>query len=426
MTNSTDEKGSTRLAYYWLALLASVSFFNYLDRMVIAVLAEPIKADLELTDTQLGLVSGFAFAVLYSLTGIPLARIADRGSRVSLLAACLGFWSLMTALSGMARNMTELFLARMGVGIGEAGCVPTAHSLIGDYFPPERRAFAIGLFQSGGQIGLTLGLALAGWAGQEFGWRAAVIGCGLLGLPVTLLTLFTMREPRRNRPTPLPTETVISVLKALAGRATFVHLVVGLTIGSFTAFGVTQWLAAFYMRSHGLSLVEVGGYGALAGGLGGIFGAILGGLVLSVARKRDARWEYWGPMAGYTLSAPAFALVFLVPGYGAAFGLQFVGAILLSAATTTALSSLQTPVEPHRRATAIALALLISTLAGLGLGPTVIGAVSDSLAPRLGVDSLRGALLASTVLLLWAAAHFWLAAGASARAGVEGAAGSAP
>ena len=404
MTNSP----STAPAYYGLALLSLVSLFNYLDRMVIAVLVEPIKRDLSLTDTQVGLVSGFAFALLYALAGLPLARIADRRSRVTLVSICLVLWSAVTALTGLARNFVELFLARMAVGVGEAGCVPASHSLIGDLFPPHRRAFAIGVFQAGGVVGLSFGLAAAGWLAQTYGWRSALMVAGLAGVPLALLLYFTMPEPLRTGAVTHsePAENSRQTLSAWCRRPALVHLIIGISIGAFATYGMAQWHSAFYVRSHQLNLAEVGLYGGLAGGGGGILGAISGGLVMTRLRPRDARWELWWPALAYGASAPLFAAAFLYPGTLGAFTFQFASTFVAAAGGSVALSAIQSFAEPHRRATAIAIMLMMSSLIGLGLGPTAVGMMSDALSQSRGENSLRYALAISTIFLVWASAHF--------------------
>lgn len=415
--STSDAQGSVKggraaPAYYGLALLSLVSLLNYLDRMVIAVLVEPIKRDLGLSDTQVGLVAGFAFALLYALAGLPLARIADRRSRVTLVSVCLLVWSAMTAVTGLARNFVELFLARMAVGIGEAGCVPASHSLIGDMFPPHRRAFAIGVFQAGGLIGMSFGLAGAGWVAEAYGWRAALLVAGAAGLPVALLLYFTLPEPARSGQAlgVSTSETAMETIAALARRPALVHLVIALSIGAFATYGMSQWISAFFIRSHGLGLAAVGLYGGLAGGGGGIVGAIAGGLVMARLGPRDARWELWLPAAGYGLSAPFFAATFLWPGALGAFSLQFAATLVAAAGGAVALSAIQSFAEPHRRATAIAIVLMLSSLVGLGVGPTAVGVLSDALSSATGDDSLRYALVISTAFLLWASVHFLFAA----------------
>ncbi|TRW14938.1 MFS transporter [Glacieibacterium frigidum] len=412
--------GGAASANYALVLLSLVSLLNYLDRMIIAVLVEPIKRDLNLSDTQVGLVAGFAFALLYALAGLPLARIADRGSRVALVSACLVVWSAMTALTGFARNFVELFLARMAVGIGEAGCVPASHSLIGDLFPPHRRALAIGIFQAGGLIGLSFGLAGAGWLAERYGWRVALMAAGAAGLPLALLLFLTMNEPPRAAADPAPArESAFATVRALFGHPAFVHLVVGISIGAFATYGMSQWISAFFIRSHGLGLAEVGLYGGLAGGGGGIAGAIAGGLAMTRLRRRDERWELWLPALAYAGAWPLFAGAFLVPGTLAAFTFQFAATFVAASGGAVALAAIQSFAEPHRRATAVAIMLMLSSLIGLGVGPAAVGVVSDALAASAGVDSLRYALALATAFLGWAALHFVLAARASETASAQ-------
>lgn len=397
---------------YGLALLFLVSLFNYLDRMVIAVMVEPMKADLGLTDTQLGLVSGLAFALLYATCGIPLARFADQGSRKWLLTICLTMWSAMTAVTGLARNFTELFIARMAVGVGEAGCVPASHSMIGDMFPPERRALAVGVFQAGGLIGLSVGLAAAGMAAEAYGWRAALIGVGMLGLPLAILMAFTMREPPRKQ-SDAKRESASQALAALAGSRPLVHLVIGIAIGSFATYGMAQWLPAFFIRSHGLSLTEVGFYGGVTAGAGGVLGTLLGGWAMVHLRPRDARWELWLPAFCYLGCIPFYLLAFWVDSAILAYGIKFGAIFIAAAGGGVALAAIQSYAAPHRRATAVAVMMFLSSLIGLGLGPAAVGAVSDALVGQFGKESLRYALMLSTVFLGWAGFHFLGAARAA-------------
>lgn len=403
---------------YGLALLFLVSFFNYLDRMVIAVMVEPMKRDLELSDTQIGLVSGLAFAVLYAICGLPLARIADRGSRKWLLAICLGTWSAMTALTGMVRNFGELFLARMAVGVGEAGCVPSAHSMIGDMYPPERRAFAVGIFQAGGLLGLSVGLALAGALAERYGWRTALLWIGLSGLPLALLIAVTMREPVRQI-SAIAAEPMSDALRALAGRRPLVHVIAGLSIGAFATYGMAQWLPAFFIRSHGATLTEVGIYGAIFGGVAGVLGTVIAGLAMVRLHPLDPRWELWLPAASYLLAGPCYAASFAASDLTVALGIQFAAVFLAAGGGVVAISAIQSFAEPNRRATAVAVMMFMSSLIGLGLGPAAVGLTSDLLSGAFGPESLRYALMLSTVFLGWAAWHFLAAARSLSMVGVS-------
>jgi MFS transporter, Spinster family, sphingosine-1-phosphate transporter len=399
---------------YVLGLLTALSFFNYLDRMVMAILVEPIKRDLGLSDTQMGLVSGFAFALLYAVLGLPLARIADRRSRVALVSVSLVLWSAMTALTGMARNFLELFMARVAVGVGEAGCMPASHSLIGDLYPAQRRALAISIFQAGGYLGQSLGLALAGAAAQFWGWRAAVVLAGLLGVPLALIVFFTVREPPRSEAhSQVSREPLRETLRALGTTRPFVHIVLGVAVAAFGSYGMAQWIPAYFVRLHGLSLTEVGLYSGATAAFGAVLGTVFGGYVVSRLSRRDVRWELWWPMVVFTLFPLLILPSFVVADWKLALGFQLAAFFVGASGGGVALSSAQTYVEPHQRATAIAIILLMSSLLGLGLGPVAVGIISDLLAPNLGIESLRYALIATTVIPFWAAVHFGLAARSS-------------
>ncbi len=400
----------TATARYALALLAAASFFNYLDRMVLAVLVEPIKHDLALNDLQMGLVSGFAFALLYATAGLPLARLADTGSRRRLVAVCMALWSAMTAATGLARNFTELFVARMAVGIGEAGCVPASHSLIGDLVSPARRPLAISLFQAGGLLGMTAGLALAGLIAQHWGWRAALGVVGAAGLPLALLMVLTLPEPERRVANDGDAETLRRAVFALARRPALVNLIAGLSIGSFATYGIAQWMPAYYVRIHGLSLATIGLWGGVAGGGGGIAGTLAGGALAGRLVARDVRWELWMPALCFAAAAPVFVVAFLAASPVIAFAAQFAATFLAAAGGGVALAAIQSFAEPQRRATAIATMIMLSSLIGLGLGPVGVGAASDWLSRSHGPSGLRLALAGSTAMLVWAAAHFLLAA----------------
>lgn len=400
------------LATWWaIGVLAAVSFLNYMDRMVLAVLLEPIKAELKLSDSQLGLLSGLAFAVFYATLGIPIARLADRTSRTRLLALCVTIWSGMTAATGAANSFAGLFLARVGVGVGEAGCVPAAHSLIGDYLPGPRRALGISIFQAGGLAGLSGGLILTGLLADQLGWRPALYIVGLSGLPLAALILLTLREPPRLGPAVSgPTESARTALAALLARPALRQLVLALSIGAFATYGLTQWLPAFFIRVHGLTLTQIGLWSGTAAGIGGVLGVMLGGWLGTRLIHRDPRWELWLPAIAYGGSAPLYAAVFLAPSPIVAIVIKVVATFLAASGGGVALSAIQSFAEPHRRATAVSLTLFLSSLLGLGLGPWLVGVASDLMAPAFGRESLRYALLISTAALLWAGLHFMLAA----------------
>lgn len=403
--------GRAAQAWYGLALLSLVSFFNYLDRMVVAVLIEPIKLDLDLSDTQMGLVGGLAFALFYSICGLPLARLADRANRVNLLSVCLAGWSLATAATGYAASFWQLFAARVAVGVGEAGCVPTSHSMIGDMFPPAKRTLAVGIFQAGGLLGLSAGMAVAGWLAEIWGWRQAIIVVGLSGIPLALLFWLTVREPVRGTVTigESQREPWSDALAALLARPALRNVVLGLSIGAFATYGTGQWAAAFFMRSHGLTVAEAGVYGAIIAGGSAVLGTLCSGLVMMALHPRDIRWETWLPAICYALCTPLFVLMFLADTLVVALACQFVGTFLGAIGGTVAITSIQSFAEPHRRATAVALMVMLSSLIGLGLGPLAVGMISDALTPLHGADALGMALAIASAFLGVAAVLFAIA-----------------
>lgn len=401
---------------YVLTVLTLASFFNYMDRSVIAILVEPIKHELQLSDTQMGLIAGFAFAMFYAVLGLPLARIADRRSRVTLVSVSLALWSVMTAVTGLARSFIELFAARVGVGVGEAGCVPAAHSILGDLYSSQRRSFAISIFQAGGVLGQSAGLAMAAIIAQFWGWRIALVSIGLVGIPLALLIFLTVREPLRGSDhEKASSEPILATLKALAARAPVVHIILGVGVAAFGSYGISQWLAAFFIRSHGLTLAQVGAYIGATGGIGAVLGMVFGGYVVTHLVKRDVRWELWWPSLVFALYPALMLPSLLVGNLALVLVLQLLAFFVGSAGAGVALSSLQTYVEPHRRAMAVAITLMMSALLGIGLGPVAVGMISDLLTPHLGAESLRYALIALLFMPIWASIHFWLAAKSSSK-----------
>jgi predicted MFS family arabinose efflux permease len=406
-------------SWYALALLFLVNMFAYADRMALAMLQEQIKAELHTTDAQMGLLLGLAFALFYSTLGIPLARLADRMSRPKLLAACLCAWSAMTAVSGLCRNFTQLFIARMGVGVGEAGCVPPAHSLIGELFPLDKRALGVGIFQSGAVVGLSAGMLVIGILGEHFGWRVAFQVIGLTGLPLALLMLLTLRDPRSAQVVEETRESARQALGALLRRRAFVHLLLAYSVGSICTFGIIQWVPSFLMRSFGMGMVEVGAWSGLASLISSVSGLLLGGVLVAWLVKRDARWELWLPAITMGAAIPMFVLMCLSPEAWMAIAMKMMANFLGAVGSGVALATIQSFAEPHRRATAVSLVLFLSALLGQGLGPFLIGLFSDLLTPAFGRESLRYALLISCSMLVWSVVHYMLSARTSRRDQVD-------
>jgi len=397
-------------SWYSVAVLALINCFALMDRIGLSVLMEPIKHDLHLTDAQLGLVTGLAFAVFNVLLGLPLAWIADRYSRVKLISVCLTLWTAMTAMGGFAQSFAQLFLARVGVGVGEAGCHPPAHSLIGDYFPREKRALGIGLFNTGSATGSAVGMALIGVLGEHFGWRAALQIVGLAGLPLAMLTFFTLADPPRPARHKEMVETLWRSVGTLLRRPAFVNLVLAASIALVGSMGFSAWMPTFLIRSFHMKMGEAGAWIGGTTSSFAIVGTVVGGLLMSRLFRRDSRWELWLPAGAVAICVPIFVAMILSPHVWVLLLLHAMTSFLGAIAVGTSMSSLQSFAEPHRRATAVAIALLLSSLLGTGGGPTLIGVVSTALEPRFGPESLRYALLIVPVLLLWSVAHYTLGA----------------
>jgi predicted MFS family arabinose efflux permease len=397
-------------SWYAIVVLAMVNCFAAMDRVGLSILLEMIKHDLHLTDAQLGMVSGFAFAVFYVLLGLPLAWVADHYSRVKLVSVCLALWSGMTAVTGLAQSYSQLFLARMGVGVGEAGSHPPSHSLIGQYFPRQKRALGIGIFNAGAALGGAGGMALIGVLGEQLGWRAALQIVGVMGIPLALLIYFTLQEPVRPPAPPGTQDSALATIKTLLRRRAFVHLIFAFAIAHVGTNGFSVWSPAFLMRSFGMSMSEVG---AWLGGISAafaVFGTIAGGALASWLLPRDPRWEIWMPLITTTLCVPIFVMMAFSPTAGFALAAKALNTLVGGMGTGVTMAAVQSFAEPRQRATAVALTLLVSALLGTGAGPYVIGATSTALEPMLGIESLRYALLVTPVMLMWAIAHYALSA----------------
>lgn len=407
-------KETDRYVRYVLLLLAAMCTMNLADRQILSVLVPLIKADLQLTDTEVGALSGTAFAIIYATVGIPIARWADRGNRVAIASWGLALWSAMTAFSGLVGSYLQLLLARMGVALGESGSTPTAHSLISDYLPPARRAAAIAAYSLGIPLGTTVGLLVGGWVGQFYGWRTAFFVLGLPGLALALLLRLTVREPARTTDdgrlvgtTPQPPWR--DGVRALFGNRAFRHLAFAGGLLSFQANAGGAWIPSLLFRDHGMSLGEVGTGIAIASLIAGLAGAGLGGWLGTTVGARDRRWLAWLPGAAMAIGAP-FWILGLYAGnpYLALFG--FLGpAVAENVYFGPVNSLLQGMVMPGLRAFSSAVLLLCINLIGLGGGPLVVGWLSDRLGGSTVPGSLRVALLVAPVVCLWSAFHYWMA-----------------
>ena len=409
-----------------LTVLLVVQAFNGVDGLALGLVIQNIKLDLALSDTQLGVLSGIAFALFYSVMGIPIARWADRGNRVTIISLAAMAWSLLVALCGIATNFTQLLMIRVGISVGEAGCIPTAHSLISDYFNRAERPRAIAIFLLGGSISTLIGYFLAGWLNEYYGWRVTFMALGLPGLVPAAVVWFTLRDPRYRK---LPTAvdlgagreketatgqagrpSVGEVYATLMANRTFWHMLLCFSVMSFFGSGILQWQPAFFIRSYGLKTGELGTWYALIYGVGGILGTYLGGEWASRFATNDERLQLKAMATAYSGLAGISALIYLVPSHYWAFGLMGIAALAGGATNGPLFAIIQTIVPNRMRAVAIAVIYLFANLIGMGMGPLVAGALSDALRPLVGEESLRYALLALCPGYLWGGWHLWQAA----------------
>ncbi len=406
---------SRRRAYYALGILTLVYSFNFIDRQLLAILQEAIKVELALSDSQLGLLTGFAFAAFYVTAGIPIARWADRGNRRDIVALSLFIWSFMTAVSGFVQSYLQLLLARIGVGVGEAGGSPPSHAMISDIFPPERRASAIGFYSTGVNIGILFGFLAGGWLNEFFGWRVAFLVVGLPGVLLALLVRMSVREPVRglseNRQAAQGGVPFGEVLRVLWSRRSFRHLAMGAGLNAFCGYAAANWTASFMIRTHGMNTGELGSWLALILGAGGAIGVFGGGLLADHLAPRDRRWYAWLPAITGLLSLPFMVGIYLATDPYLALGLAVVPGIVSNVYLGNTIATTHGLVGLRMRAMSSAALFLILNIIGLGLGPWTIGIVSDLLEPALGTESLRCAMLyILPAVMFWSVCHFYLAA----------------
>jgi MFS family permease len=388
-------------ARYALGALFVVYIFNFLDRQLLNLFVEPIKAELGVSDTQMGLLTGLSFALFYVLAGLPLARWADRHSRTALITAGMIVWSGMTAATGLARTYVHLLLARVGVGVGEASFTPAAHSLITDYFPPERRGGALAIFSAGASAGTIIGYLGGGALADALGWRAAFVILGLAGIPFALIFRLTVKEPLRGlsaaQAAAASRDSTRVVLRYLFSRKSFVFLVASASMHGFSSYGSGSWSAAFLMRVHELSLTEAGVILGLGSGVGATIGQIISGRVVDRLGARDMRWFMWQPALTSIVSLP-FVLAFLWSwDFYSALWLYMLAAAISSAWTGPTYAMGQALVRPHMRAMASAVLVFMLNLVGLGLGPLIVGMLNDWLDPSFGQEAVRYSLMFAAV-----------------------------
>lgn len=417
MDSTTDQATGKGYRHYVLGILTVVYVFNFIDRQIFAILAQSIKTDLQLSDAAIGALSGVAFGIFYATLGIPIARLADRYSRVNIISISLAVWSAMTTLQGFALNFWQLALARIGVGVGEAGGSPPSHSLLADYFAPQERATALGIYALGIPIGILFGNLAGGWINEFFGWRNAFLIVGLPGVVLAVILKKTVREPRRGqsegRPAPKQDSVrFVDVLKTMWGFRTFRHLSVGAGTQAFVGYGAIAWMPAFLERTHGMSSGEVGtALGLIIGIFGGI-GTFFGGKWVDKLGIKDKRWYMWLPGLAFLTAVPFTVAVFLVDNLYLSLALYAAPALLVNIYTGPTFGSNQTLAPLAMRAVASALLLFIINIIGLVFGPTAIGVFSDYLQANWqmnDVESLRYSLLSCSLVYVVSALNYYFA-----------------
>lgn len=385
-----------------LFLLTVVYAFNFIDRQILVILQEPIKQDMGLSDTQLGLLSGFSFALVYVLAGIPIAYLADRGNRRNIIAIALTVWSGMTAISGLAQSYTHLLLARIGVGLGEAGGSPPSHSMISDYYAPEHRGKAMSFYSTGIYIGILFGFALGGILADELGWRMAFFVVGIPGVLFAGVLMLLLKEPVRGSWDAGADKNAKASFKEtltfLMTRKSFWYAALGTAMMSYKSYGNGNFMPSFLYRLHDMSLSEIGFTLALVSGVAGAVGTFMGGVVADKLGAKDKRWYLWTPMWGAIIALPLGIYVLLTLNTQ-----SLIIALVLSTVTSTlylgpCIAISHALVPPHMRAMTSAVLFFILNMIGLGLGPLLTGLLSDWFTAQHGVVGLRYAMLSSYIL----------------------------
>ena len=408
----TGHQPSRLTRNYTLAMLVAIYASSHVDRQIVSILAESIKQELLLSDTQLGFLIGLSFAIFYATLGIPIAILADRYSRRNIIAISVIIWSGMTALCGLAGSYVQLALARIGVGIGEAGSSPPSHSMISDLYPPEKRATAMGIYAAGINVGVLLGFLVGGWVDEWYGWRMAFFVVGLPGILLGLLMFFTVQEPTRAQaPKPMPKNIFTEVwetFKIMMAIPSLRHIVIGTTLVVFVGYGALYWNGVYFRRILGLSAGETGTVLALIGGVIGGIGTLSGGWLADRLAQHDKRYYVW-------LTA-GVKLAILPVAYWYYLTTDVLTAILLTTITSffggfylsVSFALNQSLLPPARRALGSALLLFCINIVGLGFGPQLVGILSDYFSTDYGTDGLRYALIVVVSLNLWGCFHyFW-------------------
>jgi predicted MFS family arabinose efflux permease len=398
---------------YVVFLLFLLNAANYGQRMIMAILLPAIKADLGLSDQQLGILMGGGFALFFAIAGVPLARLADRTVRRTFLAGATVFWSSATALFGVTQTFAQMLIARVALGVGESACIPVSHSLLTDSVAARNRPFALGVHSTGGVVGVTSSLILGGYLASIYGWRITMLLMAVPGFVLAILIMTTLREPTRHVGTNgvehIPLRAVIQHLLSLKS---YLLLLVAICFSLLVEFGLNQWLPSYYVRQFGLSMTEVGYRYGLAVAIGGIPGSILGGLLANRLLRTDVRWLVWLPAAAYAIALPVGLSMLLATSAQTALTLNALYSFAIFATNGAFWAACFISVPTMMRATTSAITLLVGGVCGIALGPVLVGAISDALANRPGGQSLQTSLviveclaLVVIVTMLFAARH---------------------
>ncbi len=409
---------TNRESNYVLAILFVVIMLNFLDRQVISIVAEPIKQEMGLTDKEIGLMTGLSFALFYTTLAIPVAALADRWHRSRIIAIAIGIWSFMTIMCGAANNFLQLFLARVGVGIGESASGPASHSLIADYFPPERRAGAMGVYGAAVPLGAFVALAGGGWIVENFDWRVAFFIAGVPGIIIALIVWWTVREPRgsvslREAFKPQPDQqTLKQAVVELWSKPIYWHLVVAGVLIQFVSYGIAAFYGSLYVRVFGIGYGELGLKLGLMVAIAGMSGAWLGGKIGDKLDKHRPATSLLLIAATFIIAVPSTFVAVNVANVNLSISLLGVTTFAATFYYGPNFSLIQTLAGDRTRAMAVAIYLLFAGLIGLGFGPLFVGAVSDYISggdPALQADGIRGGVATIALFNLWTAFHFWRA-----------------
>lgn len=401
---------ANRYRKYVLAVLTGSYAVNYLDRGLIMLLLQPIKVDLKLSDTQLGLLTGIAFGIFYATVGLPIARLADKGNRVTLASVALALWGLTVMMSVLVTNFVQLVAARIAAAVGEAGCMPPTYSLVGDYYPgASERPRAMAIYMLASPLSSLLSFVGGAWLSTKIGWRGSLFIAGIPGLLFAFLVKTTIKEPRQKRALQVKNPPPFSLLlQVLWSKRALRHLIVAYVLLSTLAYGLAPWYAAFLIRSHSMSTMELGPWLGLIFGFGGIVGILAGGNIVARLLTNNICLQMRLASLCIAFLFPCLLLFLLLHNkYGALSALLFFS-VAMGMILGPAFSLMQRLVPDEMRATTLAVVMLLSNIIGMGLGPFLVGAISDLVAPIFGSDALRYAMLVVSLITIWSSLHFWL------------------